>query len=89
MSGVSRAASAALLAAALLGACAGPPAEDILSYGTPGVSSYLPAGEAESLPALMERCRVAPASAGPPRSQSLEAPATSCTARRGTSRATR
>jgi len=76
MSGVSRGSLAALLAAASLAACAGPPpvpANGILGYGTPGVSSYPNAGQGDSLGSLMERCRTVPASAGPPRPQSLEA----------------
>jgi hypothetical protein len=76
MSGVSRGFLAALLAAALLTAYAGPPsvpANGILGYGTLGVSSYLNAGQGDSLGSLMERCRTVSASAGLPRPQSLEA----------------
>ena len=49
--------------------CAGPPAVPpggMLGYGTPGVSSYMPAAGAVDLQALTARCRGVPLETAPP-----------------------
>ena len=61
--------AAAMVLGALVAGCAAPPAAPpgtILGYGTPGVSSYVPAGEASDLNALMARCRQVPSDPAPP-----------------------
>lgn len=60
--------SRAVLLAATLAGCAGPPQAapgQVLGYGTSGVESYLPPGEARTLADLQARCRATAASAAP------------------------
>jgi hypothetical protein len=66
----------ALAAALGLSACAGQPpgpASGLRGVGTPGVSAYMPADQATSLQALLDRCQQAP-QASPPQAghQNLE-----------------
>jgi len=60
----------------ILAACGRPPQAApgaILGYGTPGVSSYVPAVDADSLQALLDRCRQVPDIHRSPRPQTIEA----------------
>lgn len=70
----------ALAAALGLTGCAdgqrrGAAPQGLLGYGTPGVSAYVPADQATSLQALLDRCQQAQPQASPPQAgrQSLEA----------------
>ena len=68
--------AAAMAAAVLVAGCAMPPATapgTMLGYGTPGVSGYVPAGEASDLKSLMARCSQVSIGVAPPRPQSFAA----------------